>query len=232
MAGDGALHRVSVGDQVASLLRQRILNGELRPGMQLQEVPLAASLGVSRNTMREALRVLALEGLLTRNIHRGVTVSQLSVSDVRQIYQLRRMLEPSALHAAKTIRRELLEELRALVEQYETAAKAGDWPEAVGWDLQFHALLMRLHNNERLERFYHTVLSELRLGMVLVDRNHDNPSRLTRVHRRIYQLLASGKLKECAAVLAKHLDDSESRLTQVMNQRTSTKAAKAAAVRG
>src|ERR1700736_6013625 len=48
------IHRVSVADQVASILRQRILNGELRPGTPLQEVPLAASLGVSRNTMQPA----------------------------------------------------------------------------------------------------------------------------------------------------------------------------------
>ncbi len=231
MAGDGALHRVSVGDQVASVLRQRILNGELRPGTQLQEVPLAASLGVSRNTMREALRVLSLEGLLTRNIHRGVTVARLSVSDVREIYQLRRMLETSALQAAKAVRPELLEELRALVERYEAAGKAGDWIEAVRWDLQFHALLTRLHNNERLERFYQKVLSELRVGMVLVDRSHDNPGRLTRVHRRIYQLLAAGKLKECAAVLAKHLEDSEARLTQVMSQRSPATPVKTAAAR-
>jgi DNA-binding GntR family transcriptional regulator len=69
------IHRVSVADQVASVLRQRILKGELRPGMPLQEVPLAASLGVSRNTMREATRILSLEGLLKRSVHRGVAVS-------------------------------------------------------------------------------------------------------------------------------------------------------------
>ena len=68
------IHRVSVADQVASVLRQQILTGELRPGMPLQEAPLATSLGVSRNTMREATRILSLEGLLKRRIHRGVVV--------------------------------------------------------------------------------------------------------------------------------------------------------------
>src|SRR5207245_7630675 len=76
------IHRVSVADQVASILRQRILKGELRPGMPLQEVPLAASLGVSRNTMREAKSILSLEGLLNSSIHRGVAVYQLSLTDV------------------------------------------------------------------------------------------------------------------------------------------------------
>src|SRR6202049_4306805 len=61
------IHRVSVADQVASILRQRILNGELRPETPQQEVPLAASLGVSRNTMREATRILSLENLLKRS---------------------------------------------------------------------------------------------------------------------------------------------------------------------
>src|SRR5207237_10446396 len=91
------IHRVSVADQVASILRQRILKGELRPGMPLQEVPLAASLGVSRNTMREATRILSLEGLLTRSIHRGVAVWQLSVNYVQEVYHLRRMLEIQAV---------------------------------------------------------------------------------------------------------------------------------------
>src|SRR5467141_5045231 len=95
------IHRVSVADQVASVLRQRILNGELRPGTPLQELPLAESLGVSRNTMREAMRILSLEGLLKRSIHRGIAVAQLSLQDVQEIYHVRRVLEISALHAAK-----------------------------------------------------------------------------------------------------------------------------------
>src|SRR5438874_10933639 len=105
------IHRVSVADQVASVLRQQILTGELRPGMPLQEIPLAASLGVSRNTMREATRILSLEGLLRRRIHRGIAVSQLSLKDVQEIYQLRRMLEISAVLAAESRDGEVLPEL-------------------------------------------------------------------------------------------------------------------------
>ena len=58
------------------------------------------------------------------------------------------------------------------------------------------------------------------MGMVLVDRGHDDPGRLVPVHRKLYQLLSSGKLKQCAALLAQHLDDSESRLIRVMGDRT------------
>jgi DNA-binding GntR family transcriptional regulator len=209
--------RVSVADQVAALLRQRILEGEFRPGTQLQELPLASSLGVSRNTMREAIRILSLEGLLRRSLHRGAAVSQLSLRDVQEIYQLRRMLELPAVLAARAPDPSLLEEIRSAVEQYELAVRDRNWTRAVTHDLHFHSLLIRFHGNKRLESFYKNMLGELRVGMVLVDRSHDNPGALIPVHRKMCQLLTAGKLKQCADVLEQHLEDSESRLTQIMH---------------
>jgi DNA-binding GntR family transcriptional regulator len=209
--------RVSVADQVAALLRQRILEGEFRPGTQLQELPLASSLGVSRNTMREAIRILSLEGLLRRSLHRGAAVSQLSLRDVQEIYQLRRMLELPAVLAARDPDPGLLQEIRSAVEQYELAVHDRNWSRAVSHDLHFHSLLIRFHGNKRLESFYKNMLGELRVGMVLVDRSHDNPGALIPVHRKMCQLLTAGKLKQCADVLEQHLEDSESRLTQIMH---------------
>lgn len=210
------IHRVSVADQVASILRQRILDGELRPGTPLQEVPLAASLGVSRNTMREATRILSLEGLLKRSIHRGVAVSQLSLKDVQEIYHLRRMLEIPAVLAAQSRRSDILQEIRNALDGYERSVQARDWMRAVSFDLQFHSLLIRFHQNKRLESFYQKLIGEVRMGMVLVDRTHDDPERLIPVHCKMYQLLTAGKLKQCAALLGQHLDDSEARLSRVM----------------
>lgn len=210
------IHRVSVADQVASILRQRILDGELRPGTPLQEVPLAASLGVSRNTMREATRILSLEGLLKRSIHRGVAVSQLSLKDVQEIYHLRRMLEIPAVLAAQSRRNDILQEIRNALDGYERSVRARDWMRAVSFDLQFHSLLIRFHQNKRLESFYQKLIGEVRMGMVLVDRTHDDPERLIPVHHKMYQLLTAGKLKQCAALLGQHLDDSEARLSRVM----------------
>jgi len=211
------IHRTSIADQVAGILRQRVLNGELRPGTSLQEIPLAESLGVSRNTMREAMRILSLEGLLKRSIHRGIAVAQLSLRDVQEIYHVRRVLEISAIHAAKSPAPELLRELLVALEQYEEAVQARDWVSAVTHDLHFHSLLIRFLRNKRLEAFYQKTIAELRVGMVLVDQRHDHPGILIPVHRKLYQLLTAGKLKECAKILVQHLDDSESRLSRVMD---------------
>jgi DNA-binding GntR family transcriptional regulator len=211
------IHRVSVADQVAGILRQKILDGEMRPGTSLQEIPLAKALGVSRNTMREAMRILSLEGLLKRSIHRGIAVAQLSLQDVQEIYHVRRVLEISAVQSAKVPPPELLREIRAALTQYEGAVQARDWVSAVTHDLHFHSLLIRFLANKRLESFYQKTIAELRMGMVLVDRRHDHPDILVPIHRKLYQLLTAGKLKECAKILTRHLDDSESRLSRVMD---------------
>jgi len=220
------INRISVADQVASILRRRILDGELPPGTALQELPMAASLGVSRNTVREATRILSLEGLLKRSAHRGVAVAQLSLEDVAEIYQLRHILEIPAVLAAKIEDSDVLAEMRTALEGYEEAVEGMDWVRAVRFDLHFHTLLIRFHRNRRLESFYQKLLGELRMGMVLVDLRHDDPGGLVPVHRRIYQLLTHGEINECATLLAQHLRDSESRLTVVMDQRIAGAAAK------
>ena len=220
------INRISVADQVASILRRRILDGELPPGTALQELPMAASLGVSRNTVREATRILSLEGLLKRSAHRGVAVAQLSLEDVAEIYQLRHILEIPAVLAAKMEDSDVLAEMRTALEGYEEAVEGMDWVRAVRFDLHFHTLLIRFHRNRRLESFYQKLLGELRMGMVLVDLRHDDPGVLVPVHRRIYQLLTHGEINECATLLAQHLRDSESRLKVVMDQRIAGAAAK------
>jgi DNA-binding GntR family transcriptional regulator len=128
------------------------------------------------------------------------------------------MLEIPAVLAAKSNHTDVLPELQNALEGYEGAVRRRDWVRAVEFDLQFHSLLIRFLHNRRLESFYQRVIGELRMGMVLVDRRHDDPGRLVPAHRKIWQLLAAGKLKQCATVLARHLDDSELRLSKVMTE--------------
>src|SRR5258708_32937047 len=137
------INRTSVADQVASILRQRILDGELPAGTALQEIPMAASLGVSRNTVREATRILSLEGLLRRAAHRGVSVAQFSLKDVPEISQLRHLLEIPAVLVAKIEDSDVLAEMRMALEGYEEAVEGMDWVRAVRFDLHFHTLLIR-----------------------------------------------------------------------------------------
>src|SRR5205823_4607931 len=160
---------------------------------------------------------------------RGVAVSQLSPKDVQQIYHLRRMLEIAAVLAADPPDPGTVSEIKKALERYEQAVRERDWMRAVGFDLQFHSLLIRFHRNRRLESFYQKLIGEVRMGMVLVDRTHDDPIGLIPQHRKILQLLTTGKLKQCAALLSQHLDDSEARLMQVMAGQAGSKATKSGA---
>lgn len=85
------------GAWVADVLRERIAAGQLTPGRKLSEQSLSAALGVSRNTLREAFTALAGEAVITRIPNRGVFVAAPDAHDVREIYSVRRMIEPAAV---------------------------------------------------------------------------------------------------------------------------------------
>jgi DNA-binding GntR family transcriptional regulator len=90
MAEDGDLvfefDRTSTVDQVADRMRMMIWRGQLQPGFRLKEMPLSKSFGVSRNTIRDAIRDLAQDGLLTHELHRGAIVRELGAEDVADLY--------------------------------------------------------------------------------------------------------------------------------------------------
>lgn len=209
------IQKTSTADQVAGLLRERILRGELRPGTPLREVLLAGSIGVSRNTLREALRILIQEGLVLHTVHRGITVTQLRPEAVADIYRVRRMLEIRAAEKGKPTKAQLAG-LYEAVDRLEEAARAQDWPAAFESDMLFHRRLVALLGSERLEVFYGNLLGELRLGLVEVDRASRGLKRSRAEHRRVADLLAAGKRRECARLLTEHLTEAERLVTAVV----------------
>lgn len=107
--------RQTAHEYVRSVLRRAILNGELASGSRLVQAELAAMLDVSTTPVREALRDLATEGLVQFDPHRGAIVTELSVDDLHDIYELRLVLEPLAMRqAVPKVSAALLERLRRL----------------------------------------------------------------------------------------------------------------------
>ncbi|MFI7705148.1 GntR family transcriptional regulator [Nonomuraea sp. NPDC049480] len=91
-----ALERAGTAELVASILRENIIEGSLPPGIRLSEEAIGQVLKVSRNTLREAFRLLSHENLLVHELHRGMFVRRLTASDVADIYRTRRALEAAA----------------------------------------------------------------------------------------------------------------------------------------
>ena len=122
-----AIQRQSTTEQAAAALRDAILSGEIPPGTPLREAALAAELGVSRNTLREAARLLGGEGLVRHQMNRGIVVAEITAADVRDIYAARAAIETAAAQALTAHRDPAIyQRLESLAGQIEDAFAQDD----------------------------------------------------------------------------------------------------------
>jgi DNA-binding GntR family transcriptional regulator len=211
------IKRASTAEHVAEALRAMILSGELEQGRALREVVLANTTGVSRNTMREAIRVLAREGLVTHHLHRGAIVTRLTERDVEDIFRVRRTVELAAVEATASASAEALGGLAQAVDQLAAAAAAMDSGAVIDADRLFHERLVGILGSQRLDRFFDAIQAEMRLCMSIVDRRDlEEGDRLVAEHRELLALIEAGEVERCAEVMAGHLADSERMLKQIV----------------
>jgi DNA-binding GntR family transcriptional regulator len=212
------IKRVGTVDHVARHLRAMISDGRLPQGERLPEIPLSAALGVSRNTLRDAIRILSTEGLVQHELHRGAVVRTLSAADVGDIYRVRRMFELRALAMVRDAPARARERLDAALDACERALEAGDYTTFVEHELEFHGALVAVLGSERLDRFFSQVLSELRLvfGELSSDSEPETSRRILGLYRRLVRAAEKGDHERAAKLLAGHLDGYEKRLTAVV----------------
>lgn len=150
---------------VADSLRQRIISGDFAPGTRLSEESLAKAENVSRNTLREAFRVLQEQRLVEHLPNRGVFVASPRRSDVADIYRVRRWIETRAL-ATASVDHPQIDAMRLAVLDAESALRRGDW-QAVGTaNMVFHAAIVALADSPRLIRLFRDLSAELRLAFL------------------------------------------------------------------
>lgn len=134
-------------EEVAELLRQRIFNRELEPGSWIDELKLAEEYGISRTPLREALKVLAAEGLITMKVRRGAYVTEVSEKDLTDVYHLLSLLESDAAGVATDQATDQeLSELKALHDALEAAVE--DRERFFEINERFHMRLLELANNK------------------------------------------------------------------------------------
>ena len=153
-------------EEVAELLRQRIFKRELEPGSWIDELRIAEEYGISRTPLREALKVLAAEGLVTMKVRRGAYVTEVSEKDLRDVYHLLSLLESDAAgQVAAQGQAAALGELGALHDELEAAVHDRDRFFAI--NERFHLRLLELADN----RWRLQMVSDLRKVMKL-NRHH------------------------------------------------------------
>jgi DNA-binding GntR family transcriptional regulator len=215
--------RSGTADRVAQVLREEIAKGKLTPGMRLSEEALGASLGVARNTLREAFRILSQERLVEHVLNRGVFVRELTVEDIADVYRLRRAIEIEAISPAEGELEELdLGPLRAALERADAATLAKDWAGVGTADLEFHTSLVALAGSERLTQVMSRLLAELRLAFRMAANVDELHASYVLRNKMLLALLEEGDLRGAVAALRTYLADSESDILKAYAQDRAT----------
>ncbi|MFI9010891.1 GntR family transcriptional regulator [Actinosynnema sp. NPDC053489] len=198
--------RRGLADEAADLLREAILAGAFPPGSPLREVELAASLDVSRGSVREGLAVLEREGLVRSAWHRGARVIDLTPRDAEEVYSVRAALEGLACRSALG-RVDLagLDELVDVMARRLAAGASGE--ELLALDIGFHDAIYRAAGNRRLLEAWHAVRSQVHLFQLTRIRLGREGYRAAVVdeHREIVRLLAAGDPEEVARGAEDHV---------------------------
>lgn len=216
-----ALSRASTVGRVADLLRTRITEGQLAPGTRLSEEGIVGALGVSRSTLREAFRQLGHERLLVHEFNRGVFVRELTVDDVRDLYEMRRIVECGAVRRAGVRAggrvpppAPLLDPVGAAVAEGEAAAGAERWGDVGTANMHFHQALADLAQSPRISEATRQLLAELRLVFHVMAAPREFHAGYLGENRRIFALLEAGDLAGAEDALAAYLDRAEAQLVE------------------
>jgi DNA-binding GntR family transcriptional regulator len=208
-----ALERQSTPSQITDALEEEILDGSMKPGERLREAQLAEAFSVSRNSVREALRVLERKGLVRHIPHRGAEVIKLTVEDVGDLFRARTVLERAGLRGAAGSKESMALLMRE-VEGIERAAQTRDTGALLEHDLSFHRILVEQIGSRRLDEQYVTLQRELRLALSQLD-SYD-PMKQVEDHREIVEALGAGKGDVADDVLKRHLDVAAERVVELV----------------
>ncbi|MDX2675964.1 GntR family transcriptional regulator [Streptomyces sp. NY05-11A] len=219
LADDRALlGRTSTAERVSDILRSRIAEGYFPPGTRLSEDSIGGALGVSRNTLREAFRLLTHERLLVHELNRGVFVRVVTIEDVEDIYRTRMLVECAVVRGLGEPPY-ALDGLRASVTEGQVAALENDWKELGTANFHFHRELVALAGSARTDELMRSVFAELRLAFHLVGEPRRLHEPYLQRNRQILQALEAGDRQGAAKLLETYLTDSLARVVEVYRRR-------------
>lgn len=186
-------------------LRRLIAVGELVPGQPLRQEDLAERLGVSRVPVREALNTLESEGHVVHEPHRGYRVTELSLTDLLEVYRLRQLLEAEAVRATIALgSARVIDDLRAAGAEVERANAADDLLAMNDANRRFHFVLVTSAGLPRLERILRALWDSTEAYRRLYYDDSDNRARVEREHTGIIGAFAAGNAELVIRLLDEH----------------------------
>jgi DNA-binding GntR family transcriptional regulator len=216
------LRRTSTAQQVADGLSDAIMRGEMPPGAPIRESAIAASLGISRNTVREAVRMLENGGLVRHTMHHGAAVVDPSREDLAELYRARITLELTAAGVPRTA--EELVPVRAALQDLMTAYETHDPAVIAEKDLAFHAAIVSMLGSKRIDEFYAQLARELRFFLLVLsveEREFESQEGVIEEHTSIMAALESGNPNRARTVLEEILTVNAHRVATIFANRAS-----------
>ncbi len=209
------IQREALGSQVAAALREAIAAGEVMRGERLIEIELAEQFGVSRGPIRDAIRILQLEGLVESQSP-GVVVTGIDQEAINEVYSLRGAIEGLAVRLVVARRGDgAYEDIVRHVEAMERAATANDAAAFAQADVAFHNEICLVSGHKRLadvwQRYEAIMMTLLRLTISLDQDLSVSASK----HRSLLELIRSGDSDAAETELVSHLEGSRARMVKV-----------------
>lgn len=198
--------RRSLHGELAGLLRDMMVNGELKPGEKISEQSLCARFGVSRTPLREALKVLAAEGLLNLSPNRGASVARVTPQEIDELFPIMGALEALAGEiACARITPAQLEELRALhaamVEHY----RQGESAPYLRLNRIIHEKFFEIAGNTSLTQFYQTLMVRIHAVRFIARKSPERWQEAIKDHERMMEALVARDGARLGSILREHL---------------------------
>ena len=188
-------------------LKMQILTGKIVPGTRLMEVELAADMGVSRTPIREAIRKLEKEGLVTIEPRRGAYASQISVKDMVDSLEVRQDMEGLAAYfASSRMTEEQMADLKRTSDSYNRAVAEGDMDSMIAYDTRFHRIIVESCNNNILVHMIEQLQElVLRFRYIYYD-DFRRAENMPEEHRQILEAIRDGRAEDARAAADIHID--------------------------
>lgn len=197
----------TLADQVAEIILQMTMEGEFLPGSRIQEPELARMLNISRVPVREALRILAADGIVTSMPYKGMRIMEVDRKKIIDIRQVRLQLEKLALSLcmgeAGTVER-LIVDLQANVEKMAQGKSIGDITQMTREDLQFHRSICRHSGNEVLLSFFDSIANQQMVIFSVIHRD-DRYTTIEDDHLKLIQAIETGDEEIAERALSDHI---------------------------
>ncbi|HSR31290.1 MAG TPA: GntR family transcriptional regulator [Anaerolineae bacterium] len=206
------IDHMALTDKVYAVLREKILLRELKSGEKVHIDEIASQLGVSRTPVKDAVNRLALEGLVEKVARRGTFVTELTLRDVAELFDLRLLLETyAAKNILETNRTEpLLAEMKTCLTYMQRAIDGDEYLDYEGfmaWDRDLHLCLIKLADNRQLLQTYQGLNIHIQIARAHYLRSVEGALQAQQEHKAIYEAFQSGDVEQVNEALSTHVNN-------------------------